>query len=75
MSGAVLFGMQLPDLPEGVTALECVMSIKALDENGEIRLFEQTSTGLTTWEALGMVTTLADSMRRRLLRSDDDDDE
>lgn len=68
-----LFGMEIPELPNGVTALECVMSIKVLDEDGNMRLYERTSQGLNAWEALGMINTLADSLRRRLMESEDDE--
>lgn len=69
-----LFGMEIVDLPDGVTALECVMSIKALDEDGNVRLFERSSEGLTGWEALGMAHTLMDSFSQGLTRVSEDDD-
>lgn len=69
-----VFGMPLVPLPEGVTALECILSIKALDEEGNVRLFERTSDGLTGWEALGMAHTLTDSLAANLIRRDETDD-
>lgn len=69
MTTEALFGLELPDLPSNVTALEVVMSIKVLDEEGEVRLYERCSEGLSTWEALGMATTLADSLRNGLQRN------
>jgi hypothetical protein len=59
-------GINLPDLPDGITPLECVVTIKGLDTDGDITLYERISDGLTSWEALGMVTTLADSLRHGL---------
>lgn len=69
-----MFGMELPDLPEDVTALECIMSIKALDDEGNVRLFERQSPGLTTWEALGMAHTLMDSFAQGLTRTAEGDE-
>jgi hypothetical protein len=66
-----LFGMEIPALPDGVTALECVVTIKALDEEGDVSLYERKSRGLNSWEALGMVTTLADTLRNRLAGAED----
>jgi hypothetical protein len=61
-----LVGIHLPDLPDDITPLECVVTIKALDGEGTVVLYERISDGLATWEALGMTITLADSLRAHL---------
>jgi hypothetical protein len=75
---AVVFGVEMPDLPEGAVPLDVVCLVKALDAEGRMMLCERSSDGLTRWEALGMATTFADSMRARLidsLRDGDDGDD
>lgn len=66
-----VFGVEMVALPDGVTALECLVSVKALDDEGRVRLFERSSEGLTGWEALGMASTLRDSLAQSLTREDD----
>lgn len=62
-------GIHVPDLPDGITPLEVVVSIKTLDQDGSIAIYERLSEGLSPWEALGMLTTLADSLRDQLTAS------
>lgn len=71
---AELFGMEIEELDEGCVALEVVMSIKAIEENGDVRIYERTSPGLSEWEALGMAITLADGMRQSLMAPSLEDD-
>ena len=67
-----VLGLELPlRLPAGATPLEAMVLAKCLDEEGELVLYECKTTGLTRWEALGMVTTAGDSLRRGLLADDD----
>jgi len=64
---AELFGVEIGDLPEGSLAIAFVVMVKALDPDGDLVLYERKSDGLTTWEALGMATTFADTARSRLM--------
>lgn len=53
-------------LPEGVTPLEWAISVKCLDNDGTVVLFNRPSEDLNTWEALGMATSLVDDLRDQL---------
>lgn len=66
---AQAYGLELPDIPAGCTPLELVVVVKALDSNGSVVLCERISDGLSRWEALGMLTTMADTVRTALVRS------
>jgi hypothetical protein len=59
-------GIEFTDLPDGATALEVVVLVKVIDADGHVGLVERSSKGLTLWEALGMATTFADTMRDQL---------
>lgn len=59
--------LMVSDLPDGVVPLAAAMSIKALSAEGLPAYYERVSHDLTNVEALGMVTTLADSLRARLI--------
>jgi hypothetical protein len=63
----VVFGLQVGDLDEGVTPVEVVVSLKGLDEDGRVILYERRSDGLSGWEAVGMLMTHADGLRRELV--------
>ncbi len=65
-------GINVPDLPEGFTPLEALISIKGLDADGNVMLVERITDGIASWEALGMATTMADSLRQRLTQMHDD---
>ena len=54
-----ILGMELTDLPDEYTALEAVMLIKALDEDGIVRLLVRYTPSLNVWEAVGMLTAAA----------------
>lgn len=62
----VACGLPLAALPEGWTPLTAVASIKCLTGDGEVCYVERTSPDLTYVEALGMLTTHADTLRRNL---------
>lgn len=65
-----------PDLGKGWVPLEALTIIKCLDPTGVVRYREMTSASLHPVEALGMLTTMADTMRARLMssaRGTDDD--
>ncbi|MFE5332548.1 hypothetical protein ACFRCG_41780 [Embleya sp. NPDC056575] len=51
-------------LPEGHIALGYAVSIKALDEHGDVCLINYRTHDLNAWEALGMHTSAADDIRR-----------
>ena len=57
------------NLGKGWTPLEYVMVIKCLDPEGEVRYRELTSKSLTPTEALGMVVSMGDTLRNRLMRN------
>ena len=73
---ASVFGIEMTDLPKGAQPIECVVLVKVLTHDGSVALCERASSGLTTWEALGMVTTFADTLRsqlQELFNADGDD--
>lgn len=57
-------------LPDGFVPLEAVVMVKGLDPNGDTAVFECATDGMSTWEALGMVTACADALRRALSDGD-----
>lgn len=57
----------LPELGEGWVPLEALTIVKCLNPTGEIRYREMLSRNLHPVEALGMLTTMADTMRARLM--------
>jgi hypothetical protein len=64
-----VFGVDLDEddqLPEGWTPLEVVVTIKCLDEEGEVKMEHFASSGLNTWEAWGMSQWTADTLRNGL---------
>lgn len=67
LNPAIVGGVYLHDLPDGVVPLATVMSIKALNPDGRPTYYERWSPDLHSVEALGMATTLADSLRARLI--------
>lgn len=70
---ANVFGIDVSDLDPQVTPIEVVVSLKGMDEDGHVSLYELHSDGLSCWEAIGMLTTHADGLRQSLLTSGDDD--
>ena len=57
------------DLGKGWMALETVILVKALDPEGNIKYREMTSASLHPVEALGMLETMIDTVRARLMSS------
>jgi len=55
------------NLGRGWVPLEYLICVKAIDPNGAIKYREMTSQSLHPVEALGMLTTMGDTMRRRLM--------
>lgn len=53
--------------PEGWTPLEAVAVVKCLDEAGGMALITRFSDGVTSWEAIGMMTVAADLERDKVL--------
>ncbi len=70
-----VFGVPMPDLPTGAQPLEAVVLVKVLTDDGHICLCERASAGLTAWEALGMATTYADTLRHQLQGGFTEDDD
>jgi len=52
---ADVYGIQCNDLPEQVVPLECIVLIKAIDDEGDLAFFTRNSDNLTTLEAIGML--------------------
>lgn len=55
------------DLGPGWLPLEYLVMVKCLDPKGRVRYREMTSVDLHPIEALGMLTTMGDTMRQRLM--------
>ena len=72
---ATVFGLEVGDLDEGVIPIEVVVSLKGIDENGRAILYERMSSGLSPWEAVGMLITHADGLRQTLTASYEEDDD
>lgn len=49
------FGVPVPELPEGYVALEAVVLLECLDDDGTMRLVVRYSEGLSVWRAIGML--------------------
>ena len=59
-------GMPLPDvMPDGWLAVDAVVCLKVLDDEGRVRVLTRATGGLTMVDAVGMV----ELARQRLLRS------
>lgn len=56
------------NLGSGWVPLDYLIMVKCLDPNGNVRYRELSSTSLHPVEALGMLTTMGDTMRQRLMR-------
>lgn len=70
MSGmdATALGLSLDvsHLPTGCTPLEALVSVKMLDEDGNVVLYDCATLGLNSWEAVGMAIAVADRLRDAL---------
>lgn len=60
---ADVYGIEVPDMPNGYLPTDVVVLVKALGEDGKARYIELRSPGMSSIEALGMLTTAADSCR------------
>lgn len=60
-------GIDLPDPPKGEIALEAVVLIRCMGEDGSLKYREWKSNTLHPVEALGMVTTFSDTLRHMLM--------
>lgn len=63
MSALDLSGVEFPDWPEGYTPIEGAVIVKALDPDAVVRLVVRYSSGITSWEALGMLEACALTVR------------
>jgi hypothetical protein len=61
-------GVGFLQLGEGWMPLEYLIMVKCLDPKGNVRYRELSSKTLHPVEALGMLTTMGDTMRSRLMR-------
>jgi hypothetical protein len=52
--GAEVAGLEIMDMPDGVTPLSALVIFKALDPDGNLFYFAKATPGLMTVEALGM---------------------
>lgn len=72
----MIFGLETRHpLPDKWTPVEALALVKCLDENGELRLYQATTTGLTSWEALGMLTAAAHAEADHGTFEDEDEDD
>ena len=60
---ASIYGIELPDLPEGAIPVDMVMLFKWVDPEGKVKYSEMKSANLHPVEALGMLTTASDTLR------------
>lgn len=58
-----VYGIPVPDLPDGALAVDIVLLCKWVDVDGKVKYSEMKSSSLHQIEALGMVTTAADTLR------------
>lgn len=54
------------DIPDDWTPLEAVEVVKCLDAEGNVALVSRATSGVTAWEALGMLIAAADGNRDEL---------
>lgn len=70
-------GVEVLDIPEEAVAVEVIVLIKALDEDGDPSVYTRTSEGLSAFEAVGMLQLELDRRRDLMLdafRADGDGD-
>jgi hypothetical protein len=60
------------ELPEGWTPLEVVVTVKCLNEKGEVQMDHFASHGLNSFEAWAMSQWTADTLRDGLRSGDED---
>lgn len=71
-------GVEVLDIPEEAVAVEVIVLIKALDEDGDPSVYTRTSEGLSAFEAVGMLQLELDRRRDLMLdafRADGDGDD
>lgn len=66
---ADVLGVEIGDLPEGVQVYEVIVLVKALDTDGVLTSFSQTSAGLAIWEKVGLLQMYADVARDQAVGS------
>ncbi len=71
----VLGGLHIHPLPAGWTALEGIVLLKCLDEDGHASWAFRTTSGLNDEELLGALTVRIDLLRKELLESFQNEDE
>ena len=64
--GPHIYGLETQDLPDGYTALEAVCVIKCLDDEGRVTLMLRSTSGIMSWEGLGMHEAACEISRARL---------
>lgn len=52
---AEIFGLDVTDLGEGYTAIDALVIVKALDDEGRVLLCQRHTEGLRAWDLLGML--------------------
>jgi hypothetical protein len=75
--GEALNGLEVYPLPTGWTALEAIVLVKCIDEEGHASWAFRMTDGLNDEELLGALIVRTDLLRRRLYHSfvgEDDDD-
>lgn len=60
--------------PEGFTALEAVVVVKCLDDDGAVNLVSAASAGLSAWEAVGMLEHTSRTLLDGLARTTSEED-
>lgn len=58
-----VFGLEINELPGGVTPLEAFVVVKALDETNDLVLYRRCSDGWSPWELIGVLDTMLESAR------------
>lgn len=66
-SASVPEGNPFPQFDKGVVVLESIWLAKVMEKDGSIKYREVMSKTLHPVEALGMVTTMQDSLRQRIM--------
>ncbi len=75
-----VYGIEVPELPDGTQAFDVVVIVKALDPEGELTSIYHASGGLSQWEKIGLLRMYAAYAEAHAVdssenRSDSEDDE
>lgn len=54
------------NVPDKWTLLEAVVVMKCMDDEGEVRMAYDTTDSISSWEAIGLLTVVEDSIREEL---------